>query len=294
MLILIAAVIMFFKRQYVFAGLFFGLSSLMKWQPLLVFPLFIATTINLQEGFKKSITNVTLLFIGFLPPVCAIWYAILSQPNGLEMFSNSALTLLYKAPYLSGQALNLNWIATYVLHILRPEDYFSLEHFRGFNYPIHGSFPLFLNGYAFYLAFLSILFRYWLFQKKTLTSFLSACVIILFAHHIFNKGAAEAHLVYAVIAALLLYLAQPTILHRHLLILLDLMAVINLVLFYSFTGQQHFQRLYFGFDITVFFAALYVGIFVWIFLLYLKYGTFAPKPLSNKKFLLSRSITRKF
>ena len=66
------------------------------------------------------------------------------------------------------------------------------------------------------------------------------------------------------------YSMQALLSQYLLLILLDLMAAINLIFFYGFTGHKDINRLFFGFDITVLFAVIYCIIYLWILIGYLR------------------------
>lgn len=269
---LILSLIFLYKKKYFFSGLIFGITISIKWEPFLLIPLFFATLINPGEKKELIIKNLLYFLVGFLPLPLIFWMLVLIQPNGdqpLQQFIG-----LIKVPFLSGQALNLNWIISYLLHILDPVNYLSLEHIGGLNRPFRDAYPIYLRGLPFYAAHFIILFRYWLFQKKNIVNFLTSATLIFFSHSILNIGAHENHLFYAVFLALLLFSTLPTLGHRYLLILLDIMFTINLIFFYSFTGPQAFNRLFFGFDITVLFATYYVIIYGWIFYSYLKQGNF--------------------
>ena len=179
--------------------------------------------------------------------------------------------ILHGATALSGQALNLNWIATYLLHIIEPVKYSSLAELGGLNRQIETSLaPFFLQGYLFILAAGIILTRFWLFIKKDIYNFLNAALMIFFSHQILNKSAYEKHLFYTVFFILFIYLLRPTQGNRKLLILFDIMTVMNLIFFYGFTGAKDINRLFFGFDITIAFSIYYVAIFLWVFIKYIR------------------------
>ena len=110
---------------------------------------------------------------------------------------------------------------------------------------------------------------------------MSATIMIFFSHFILNKSAYEKHLFYTVVLMLFLFLVRPTRGNRALLILFDIMAVMNLIFFYGFTGPNALNRLFFGFDITVAFAAYYTIIYLWVLWRYLRGGL-----LFDKKALL--------
>ncbi len=268
---LIAATAFLFKKNYFLSGLFFGLTISIKWQPIILLPLFCATIFNLKKLFPISAKNLFSFFIGFLLIPITVWMLVFIQPGGSYTMGRSFNFILHGAAALSGQALNLNWIATYLLHIIEPVKYTSLTELGGLNRQIETLFaPFFLQGYLFILATGIILTRYWLFIKKGVHNFLNAALMIFFSHQILNKSAYEKHLFYTVFFMLFIYLLRPTQGNRKLLILFDIMTVMNLIFFYGFTGTKDINRLFFGFDITIAFSIYYIVIFLWVFIKYIR------------------------
>lgn len=268
---LFAAIVALKRKKYFLSGVILGITISIKWQPVILIPLFGATLFNFDRNIKVALKRSLLFLFGFLPIPMIAWYLVLIQPGGLAAIQRSFDYLFHGAPMLSGQALNLNWIATYLIHIFQPEKDVSLAHLGGLNRQIPtGIAPTVLQGYLFLFVGFMILLRYWLFQKKDLARFLSAAVMIFFSHHILNKSAYEKHLFYTVALMLFLYLIRPTRGNRNLVILFDIMTIMNLVFFYGFTGDKWFNRLFFGVDLTVIFAAYYVVIFIWVFWRYLR------------------------
>jgi len=269
---LFAAITALFKKKYFLSGILLGIAVSIKWQPVILIPLFGATLFNFDQNIKVSLKRSAVFLSGFLPIPLIAWYLVLIQPGGLAAIGRSFDYLFQGAPMLSGQALNLNWIVTYLIHIFQPDRDVSLAHLGGLNRQIPtGIAPIIFQGYLFVAAALVILWRYWLFQKKNLSHFLSAATMIFFSHQILNKSAYEKHLFYTVALMLFLYLVRPTKGNRNLVILFDIMTMMNLVFFYGFTGGKWFNRLFLGVDLTVIFAAYYVVVFAWVFWRYFRH-----------------------
>lgn len=268
---LFIAMYLLFERKYLLCGLFMGITLSIKWQPVILIPLFLVTLFDYHQSFKSSIKKLLLFGVGLIPIPVFTWYLVIIQPGGMDAFNRAFEYLRYGAPMLSGQALNLNWIVTYILHITDPVTNYSLQHLENLNRQIPTDVaPKIFQGYLFILAVFLIVLRYWLLKKKDLVYFLNAAIMIFFSHHILNKSAYEKHLFYTVILTLFLYLIKPLPGTLKLLILFDVMAVMNLIFFYGFTGPKDVNRLFFGFDITVLFSAYYVFIFLWVMWEYLK------------------------
>ncbi len=261
---LFASIFFLFKKKYFISGLMMGLTISIKWQSIILFPLFGATMFDyhsLPQSFKKMINYLS----GFILIPLVVWLLVLIEPNGVLVTLRAFDFISTNSLMLSGQALNLNWVATYILHIVDPVKHFSLEHLEYLNRQIPTDYaPWFLRGYLFLIAWIVIIIRYWLKQKKDIVNFLAASLMIFFSHHQLNKSAYEKHIFYVVIFMLFLYLIRPTLKNRWLLIIFDIMVIMNLVFFYGTAGPKDFNRLFFGFDITVIFSIYYFVIYLWV------------------------------
>lgn len=278
---LIAAITFLFKRSYFWSGFLFGVTVSIKWQPLILIPVFLATILNLKYGLKRAWTNLSKFILAFFIIPLVAWVLVLKEPYGLFTIKRAFAFFFEGAAALSGQALNLNWIVTYFVHIFQPEKD-SLSHLGGLNRQIATSdAPIIFQGYLFYLAVFVVLLIYWILQKKNFVNFVSISIMIFFSHHILNKSAYEKHLFYTVLFMLVLYLLRPTKTNRLFLILFDIMTVMNLAFFYGFTGPKDINRLFFGFDMTVAFAVYYTLIYLWVFWKYIR----------SKGFLFSKGLT---
>lgn len=266
---LFASIITLFANKYLLSGILMGITISIKWQPIILLPLFFISIVNLRY-FKNSLKRLSLFLSGFLPIILIIWLLVVVNPGSFEDIKRSFKFILYGAAAFSGQALNLNWIVTYFMHIFQYNGVESLAHLEGLNRQVGTNFaPMIFQGYLFIIAFLAISFKYWLRDRKDLIHFLSASVMIFFSHHQLNKSAYEKHLFYVVVLMLFLYLFKMTRKNRMLLILFDIMTVMNLVFFYGFTGSKDVDRILFGFDLTVLFSLAYSLIFLWVFYQYL-------------------------
>ncbi|TSC63425.1 MAG: hypothetical protein G01um101493_434, partial [Microgenomates group bacterium Gr01-1014_93] len=209
--------------------------------------------------------------LGFVVIPAASWILVLMQSGGLQATTRAFDFFTTDGLLLSGQALNINWVITYILHLIDPAKYASIHQLDQLNRQITtNAAPWFLRGQSFYLAVLVIIIYYWKIKKKDLASFISAATLIFLSHHQLNKSAYEKHLFYVVVFMLFLYLIKPTKTNLALLILFDVMTVINLIFFYGFTGTGSLNRHFFSFDITVLFSLFYFVIFLWILVMYLK------------------------
>lgn len=255
------AIILLTKNLSFLSGVVLGIAASLKWQPMLLVPIFIITLFSHKGDIYKSIKQVILFATGMIFVMASVWIPLLFQPEGILIFKRDFIGFfLGSPPYLSGQALNFDWIASYFFHIFDPTNYGVLD--KNLNWCIGTtSVPKFFQGYLFYFVSAIIMIKYWFSYKKTLPYILSVILILFFSHHMLNKGAYENHFFYPVFFMLLLYTSLPTKTNRLLLILLDLMSFINQSLFYGITGARNIERLFFGFDITIFYSIFYLLVY---------------------------------
>lgn len=267
----ILAIIYFFKGRTLLSGLLMGITISIKWQPIIYLPIFLAFLVNHQK-FKTSLHKLKTYLLGLSIPPIISWGLVIIQPGGINEFLTAAGYLLKGPPLFSGLALNLNWVITYLLHIFDPINHFSLSTFNWFNYPIAADkVPfLLLKPLFFYLAVTVILTKFWLNFKKDLLHSLYALFMISFSHYILNIGAYDKHIFYALVIIILIYLSKPTSSSLKLLTLIDVMAIINFVIFFGLTGTREINSIFFNLDLTVPLALLYTVIYIWIFCRYLK------------------------
>lgn len=263
----------FFKRKYLLSSIFMGITLSIKWQPIILLPLFYLSLFNFKDNFGFVIRKSAIFTLGFLPIPLLTWVLVLIYPGGREALDRALDYLINGAPMLSGQALNLNWIATYVIHIFEPVRFGSVQQLDYLNRQIPTDYsPWFLRGYLFLIVSAAIFIKYWVGQKKSLTNFLTAAVLIFFTHHQLNKSAYEKHIFYVTLLMLALYLVRPTEGNKKMLVLFDIMTVMNLIFFYGFTGPKDVNRLFLNLDLTVVFSFYYLIIYSWVMIVYFRKG----------------------
>jgi hypothetical protein len=170
---------------------------------------------------------------------------------------------LTKSTYLSGTALNLSWVVTYLLHVADPAGYGPLNAgqitiITTENPAIVGPLKL-----LFAVVFGGVLI--WFFTRpKTFTNLLSFATLGYLAYFTFNTGVHENHLFLAVLLLALLA-------HRHPVYLLPLavwaaMLNINMVVFYGLDGRGlPFSPVVGGLDLTLPLALMTLLLFVAFF-----------------------------
>ncbi len=261
------------KKQIFLSGFLMGVTLSIKWQPIILLPLFALFIIKEFSVRKIKIEKLVKFITGFLIIPSIVWGIALVQDNGVNAVVRAFKFVINGAAAFSGQALNLNWLITYALHILNPDKYFSLEYLHGLNRIVSTyDIPWYLRGYLFFIAVILILYYYYKAKNNSLINFNIASMMIFFSHHQLNKSAYEKHLFYVLAFMLFIYLLKPQKSYRLLLILLDLMVVINIAAFYGFTGSADFTISFLGSDITLLFSFIFFLIYLYTMWRYLRFN----------------------
>ncbi len=250
---LIISLWMLQRRRWGWFSLFFALTCLTKWQPLIIAPFITLYCLGAQDarGLKqvrwKQVLPELLLPAGSLALLAALIFG--GQPLWL------ALRASLSHPYLSGNALNLNWIITHFLHVYRPNEFGGLQNgLAGYVLtadPAITTFPrlLFLGTYLLSLA---VFFR----REKSFENLLAFAIAGFLSYYTFNTGVHENHLfLVTILAAALLWVKSA---RQGPAIGLILMSNINMFLFYGVDGTLHFPRLFLGVDLALPLAAFNV------------------------------------
>jgi hypothetical protein len=184
----------------------------------------------------------------------------------IAIFGFTPVWLAFKASlshnYLSGNALNFNWILTHFLHVFAPEQFGNLVYGRA-DFIITESVKITLASRIlfaiFYLLTLVIFFR----RQKTFTNFLIFAITGYLAYFTFNIGVHENHLFLpAILSVMLLWEKREYLLPGVLIVLIN---NINLYTFYGITGTGLTYARALGFKLDV---ALLLAIFNVIFFLF--------------------------
>ena len=127
-LFLIVAFIALKKKKIILFSIFYCISILTKWQPIVIVPFFIIyiSELNIKNFSIESIIDslkslnfqnllksflVVIIFVS----VCSITYGFLPIAKSFYVSLNHN--------YLSGNALNFNWIITWLLQLAENKSY---------------------------------------------------------------------------------------------------------------------------------------------------------------------------
>lgn len=235
--------------------LLFAVSCLIKWQPLIISPFVFLYVLNVaKEGpahdkLPMKILPFTIAIIAIAVPALAV-------------FGTSFIRSLEQAlthPYLSGNALNLSWLHTWVLHLTQPETYGPLMNGQ-VDYIVTDralvSMPEKVLFYASYGVIIVIFARH----EKTFERLIIYSVLGYLSYFMFNAGVHENHLfLVSCLAWMLVFVNSGHLLHS---INLSIAANVNLFLFYGIFGRPlPFSRVVAGLDVTVWFAVANLCLF---------------------------------
>jgi len=213
------------KKNVTLCMVLFTIACFIKWQPIIILPFLL---VYLFEMDYKTILKI-------ITPVVMISFFIINY------FGYDAIKLAYdKASshvYFSANALNLNWILTYLMNPIDGEVKW-----------IYGT-----NIYSVWLfrIFYGIVFIMFIKSKKEFKDLLTYSMLGFLAYFIFNTGVHENHLL---IPALLALLNGNYI--------VPIMANVNLFMFYGLIGNGlGISRMVFSYDVTLILAGINIMIF---------------------------------
>lgn len=255
----VLTILFLFKNKFILTGLFYSLSFLIKWQPLILLPLIIIYILMLKSP-KLLFVNLIHFIFGLLIPFPFLFLL----NNNIIYFLSTTFKLALTDQILSA-ALNTQWIVTYFLHFYQPYLYGPfLEGFIEYISYFNGNFIphqlLILPKLLFFSIYSLILLRFVSFNgygQRYFYNFLFTSYVIYTSYFMISSAVHENHLFLAVILALLLFILHPTRINRLLLLATDIIAFINMFIYYGFTGQPVIPRVVNGVDITLYLAIIF-------------------------------------
>jgi hypothetical protein len=235
-------------RRYEVSSALFAISALTKWQPLIVLP-FVAIYHLVGERDELAVKRAGLrIWPGIL--VCL---AVVAEYGWGPLYS--AFEAATHQQFLSGDALNFNWLLTFYLERVHPEWLGGLH--GKLTWLIWTNDARLLVVQKVFYVFYGLTLGLFALRKRTFNELLlySACGFM--CYFTFNTGTHENHLVIA--AVLLFLLALHDASFRMHAAFVGVILNINLLLFVGYSGETTpgFDRAAMGLDITVPFAVLH-------------------------------------
>lgn len=248
-------------RRHLLAVAFFLLSSMIKWQSLVLLPfvaiyLFDVTSI---VAVKATIRQPLFRQAFALGAVTVLVLAVLFG-------STPALALFYAMnhTFLSGLAMNLPWLEGYGLKVLFHPTFTAWTEMTA---PIPPRLVMLAAKLQFWVAFI-ITFIWALRSERTLRNCLLFSILGTMTYCTLNTGVHENHWFLPLFVAFSLLLHERTETNKLICLLLAVMANVNVFFFYGLTGEP-IQPPVLGMDLSIPFAILCVT--VWLaFALYVR------------------------
>ena len=248
------------KRMILFS-IFYTLAFLVKWQPLIIAPMIALYILDIQSFSEFKKVNFKHIVLKVLLPAILVLFLVWS------VFGFGEVYLAFKKAlnnvYLSGNALNFNWIVTHFLHVMVPGVFGGLIDGQAtyiINAPTLYSLP---SRIIFYLVYLVTLFAFIKVEKSYQNLVLFSLVGYL-AYFTFNTGVHESHLFLPTLMTVILFWLNKR--HVFIMIIIMIMYHVNLLLFYGIDGRGlTFNRAINGrIDIALLFGIFNVGFFIFI------------------------------
>lgn len=245
-----------------------ALSALTKWQPLIAAPFLLPCALSLFPERTPMLRRWLALALAGLTPL-----VVLLCVFDLEPVRAFGRTLQH--PMLSANALNFDWLYTWMLHLVAPRRFGRLAAGRVFIIETRDFAILLLPRLLFLASYLVALARTWRRPSaRTLEGALPCATLGYLAYFMFNPGVHENHLYLVTVLALASAWLAP---HAWpLLRVWIVFANLNLLLFYGLDGTgPHVSRVY-GVDLSVPLAALGLALFAWQYWYFLLRRSDAP------------------
>lgn len=223
------------KERWLRSFVFLILASFIKWQPGILAP-FIAVYIarrlvhESRGGLARGGWAVPIATNLVVPAVAipAAFYAVFGPLLVV------AFLWISNNMFLNGNALNLNYIYTVLLHVLEPGRFGTLGVGEVLIIGAPGGF-LIAPKVIFWAAYVLLLLRCAR-SARGFTETLSFAILGYFTYFMFNTGAHENHLITILVP--LAYLAHVNRPFRPVAGAIALLANLNMVIFYGFDGTE--------------------------------------------------------
>lgn len=249
------------RRRLGTAALLFTMSCLTKWQPLIMAPFIVVGILRLAWSRETSrAENARRIAVAFAPALAFLAGTFILFSPGI----GNALDAALHHTYLSANALNLGWVATYALRVLRPDTFGGL---------MDGGVPgqsgyivdppewISLTLLVVFALVYGAIFLLHLRRKADPASIMAAAFLGYAAYCVLSRGVHENH--WLTLIPLALVLAHLDRARMHLVAGAAILANFNLLLFYGFDATRH-PRVIGGLDLSIPLALAVIG---WFFLL---------------------------
>ena len=253
---LIAGLFLLQRGHLIFGFLLFAASCAIKYQPLILAPfvcLYVLSAARKRNAGGQINAQISPFIVTALVLAVPI-FAFFDLATIVDSFKRA---LTYHK-FLSGYALNLGWLQTWVLHLTSPDKYGGFLQDGAIDAVIvRDTLVILPTKILFYLSYAAILFAFAR-QNKTFERLLVYSTLGYLAYFSFNTGVHENHLFLICCLSWMLVVLEPN--HLVYSINLTIAANANLFLFFGTFGQR-LSPVVAGFDITLLFAVANLCLF---------------------------------
>jgi hypothetical protein len=243
------------------AGLLLAIAGMIKWQPMILAPIFLIAAFKKWPGLTR---------FGFVVGPTAIFLAVIFLIFGSAAILR-ALSAAMRDEYLSGQGANVGWLLSYVFETLH-YDGLQLQSDgavallqRTPSVPLVGEAMIVLR-FLFYGWFLVVLCVYAA-GRKSRDAFLLAALACSLVQFTWNTGVHENHFFVPMIIAFVAW--QLAAVDSFVLTAVSAVSVLNVLIFYGFDDGFNFAG-FFGIDPSVILAVAELVLFGTVFGLQLR------------------------
>jgi hypothetical protein len=246
-------------------GLFafsYTIACLIKWQPVIIAPFIAIHLWGLLYGrggrqISPGRMAVSLLLPAALVIVPTVFF-FTQGPIWRSIVNATSHT------FLSGNALNFNWILTHWLHVSQPGQFGGLVDGQATFIRTSATNIVLVPRLLFAGAFATATFAH-MRREKTFEQFVRWSLFGYWSYFMLNTGVHENHLFLAVLLSIVLFSLKPG--YGPLMLLLIVASNLNLLLFYGVTGVDPLvHRVVLGVDCALVLSILNVAAFTRTFI----------------------------
>jgi hypothetical protein len=232
-------------------------SILLKWQPLIIVPFLLIHMLRISDFRSLGRALVAPLawqLLGvLLVTVACVWTVFGEQPLRAFLWA-------LKHPFLSGNTLNIAWLATYVWQLLYTPGFAPGDQF---SYVVLTPGELLPYKLVFFLFFIIIMLRF-IRVERTFGNCLLFAALGVVTYGVWNSAVHENHWFIALVPAMMLAGYANDSASRWIAILVAVMFNVNLFVFYGITGDPVIARTI-GVDLTLVLALIFTAIWGLLF-----------------------------
>ncbi len=246
------------ERKMTAFTIFYSVSCLIKWQPIIIAPFILLYILNIKKTAEWKEIDYRGIVINVLSPMIII---VITTFSLFGMPFLKSLASAVTEPYLSGNALNFGWIMTYFLQVFFPDKVGPLIEGEA-RYIMTASLKLVLLPKLLFFFSYAAAFLAFFKKEKSFENLIYYSLVGFLAYFIFNTGAHENHLfVTTILAVILVFLNRE---HLMISLYIIIMSNLNLIIFFGTDGKGlGFSRVV-GVDITLLFSLLNVVFYLLI------------------------------